>query len=50
MKTVWKTNKEIINIKSNSDVSRNNSLLGQTITTNAKLIENNFNPSLRGRG
>ena len=50
LKSVWKTIKEIINLKSTSDVSRNNSLIGQTVTTNAKLIGNNFNPSLRGRG
>ena len=40
MKTVWKT---IINVKSSNDVPINSLLIGETITTNAKLIANHFN-------
>ena len=45
MKNVWKTLKEIkeiINVK-NNDVPINSLLIGETITTNAKLIANHFN-------
>ena len=42
MKTIWKIIKEIINAKSNSDVSINSLLISETITTNAKLIANHF--------
>ena len=43
LKTVWKTIKEIINVKNNNDVPINSLLIGETITTNAKLIANHFN-------
>ena len=43
MKTVWKTIKEIINVKTKNDVPINSLLIGETITTNAKLIANHFN-------
>ena len=43
MKTVWKTIKEIINVKKSNDVPINSLLIGETITTNAKLIANYFN-------
>ena len=43
MKTIWKIIKEIINVKSKSDVSINSLLISGTITTNAKLIANYFN-------
>ena len=43
MKTVWKTIKEIINVKNSNDVPINSLLIGETITTNAKLIANYFN-------
>ena len=43
MKTVWKTIKEIINVKSNSDVSINSLLIGETIIGNARFIANHFN-------
>ena len=42
MKTVWKTIKEIINVKNSNDVPINSLLIGET-TTNAKLIANHFN-------
>ena len=40
MKTVWKTIKEIINVKNNNDVPINSLLIGGTITINAKVIAN----------
>ena len=43
MKTVWKTIKEIINVKNSNDVPINSLLIGETITANAKLIANHFN-------
>ena len=43
LKAVWKTIKEIINVKNKSDVPINNLLIGETLTTNAKLIANHFN-------
>ena len=46
MKNIWKTLKEIkeiINVKNNNDVPINSLLIGETITTNAKLIANHFN-------
>ena len=43
LKTVWKTIKEIINVKTKNDVPINSLLIGETITTNAKLIANHFN-------
>ena len=43
LKTVWKTIKEIINVKDNSYVPINSLLIGEAITTNAKLIANHFN-------
>ena len=43
MKTIWKTIKEIISVKNNNDVPINSLLIGETITTNAKLIANHFN-------
>ena len=43
MKTKWKTIKEIINVKTKNDVPINSLLIGETITTNAKLIANHFN-------
>ena len=35
VKTVWKTIKEIINVKNNNDVPINSLLIGETITANA---------------
>ena len=46
LKTIWKTIKEIINVKSSNDVPINTLLLGETIT-NAKLIANHFNTFLQ---
>ena len=43
LKTVWKTIKEIINVKTKNDVPINSLLIGETITTNTKLIANHFN-------
>ena len=43
MKTVWKTIKEIINVKNNNDVPINSLLIDNTITANAKPIANHFN-------
>ena len=43
MKTVWKTIKEIIDVKTKNDVPINSLLIGETITANAKLIANHFN-------
>ena len=43
MKTIWKTIKEIINIKSNNDFSINSLLISEIIKTNATLISNHFN-------
>ena len=43
LKTVWKTIKEIINIKTKNDATTNSLLIGETITTNAKLIAYHFN-------
>ena len=42
LKTIWKIIKEIINLKNNNDVSINSLLIGEIITTNAKLIANHF--------
>ena len=42
MKTVWKTIKEIINVKNNNDMPINSLLIRETVTTNAKLIANHF--------
>ena len=42
-RTVWKTIKEIINVKSNNDVPINSLLIDETITRNAKLIANHLN-------
>ena len=42
-KTVWKTIKEIIKVKNSNDVPINSLLIGETITTNAKLIANHSN-------
>ena len=47
MKTVWKIIREIINIKNSNDVPINSLLIGETITTNAKLIANHFNTFLQ---
>ena len=43
LKTVWKTIIGIINVKTKNDVTINSLLIGETITTNAKLIANHFN-------
>ena len=43
LKTVWKTIKEIINVKTKNDVPINSLLIGETITTNTILIANHFN-------
>ena len=43
LKTVQKTIKEIIKIKTKNDGTINSLLIGETITTNAKLIANHFN-------
>ena len=43
MKTVWKTIKEIINVKTKNNVLINSLLIGETITTNGKLIANHLN-------
>ena len=43
LKTVWKTIKEIINVKTKNDVPINSLLIGETITTNTKLIADHFN-------
>ena len=43
MRTVWKTIKEIINVTNNNDVPIYSLLIGEMITTNAKLIANHFN-------
>ena len=43
LKIVWKTVKEIINVKNNNDVPINSLLIGETITTNTILIANHFN-------
>ena len=43
LKTVWKTIKEIINVKNSNDVPINSLLIDETITANAKLIANHFN-------
>ena len=43
---MWKTIKENINVKSISDVSISSSLIGETTTTNAKLIADHFNTFL----
>ena len=50
LKTVWKTIKENYQCKKQQWCVKKQFTTGQTITTNAKLIENNFKPSLRGRG
>ena len=47
MKTVWETITEIINVKNNNDVPINSLIIGETITTNAKLIPNHFNNFLQ---
>ena len=46
MKTVWKTIKGIINVENSNDVPINSLLIGETITTNAKLIASHFNTFL----
>ena len=46
LKTIWETIKEIINVK-NNDMPINSLLIGETITTNAKLIANHFNSFLQ---
>ena len=43
MKTVWKTIKEIMNVKTKNDVLINSLLIGEIITTNTILIANHFN-------
>ena len=43
LKTVSKTIKEIINVKSKNDVPINSLLIGEITTTNAKLTANYFN-------
>ena len=43
MKNLWKTIKEIINVKTKNDVLINSLLINETATTNAKLIVNHFN-------
>ena len=43
LKTVWKTIKEVINVKNNNDVAINSLLIGKTITANDKLMANHFN-------
>ena len=43
MKTVCKTIKVIINVKTKNDVPINSLLIDETITTNTKLITNHFN-------
>ena len=43
LKILWKTIKEIINVKTKNDVTINRLLVGETITANAKLIANHFN-------
>ena len=43
MKTVWKTIKEIENIKNSNDVPINSLPIGETLKTNAKLIANHLN-------
>ena len=43
LKTIWKTIKEIIHVKTKNDKTINSLLIGETITTNAKLIANHFN-------
>ena len=43
MKTLWKTIKEIINVKTKNDVLINSLLISEAVTTNAKLIVNHFN-------
>ena len=42
-KTISKTVKEIINVKNSKDVPVDSLLIGETVTTNAKLIANHFN-------
>ena len=42
-KSISKTIKEIINVKNSKDVPVDSLLIGETITTNAKLIANHFN-------
>ena len=43
MKNLWKTIKEIINVKTKNDVLINSLLINETVTANAKLIVNHFN-------
>ena len=43
MKTVWKTIKEVINLKTKNDVPTNCLLIGETVTKKTKLIANHFN-------
>ena len=43
MNTVCKIIKEIINVKTNNDVTINSLIIGEAITTNAKLIGNHIN-------
>ena len=50
MKTVWKTIKEIINVKNSNDVSIKSLLIGETIAKKAKLIANYFNTLFTSAG
>ena len=43
LKTIWKTIKETINVKTKNGVPVNSLLIGETITTNTKLIANHLN-------
>ena len=42
MKTLWKTMKDIINVKNNNDVQIKSLLTGKTVTTDAKVIANHL--------
>ena len=43
IKTMWRTFKEILNVKDNNDVSVNSLLIGETTTANSELIADHFN-------
>ena len=47
MKTVWKTIKEIKNIRNSNGVPINSLPIGGTLKTNAKLIANHLNTFLQ---
>ena len=47
LRTLWKTIKEIINLKAKNDVPINSLLIGETMTTNAILIANHLNTFLQ---